>query len=698
MNTKDDPKSLPEGQVQLLTNATPGKPPVPREGNVANIVTDSANWLYRLPGIKFTDSSDDSFAYIWVKSGDDYIIKQVPSDTDGTDFVDIGTARFATIPILDFMVAHDSLYVISSVAMTQWEGETTDVLGHKVIESDGTTARDLTISAQAGVQEANQDDDDTNGPFVDGDFIEYGYTYVRMTDAGSFEAGTTPDGMILPPGITGKPQTVTAYLPGSVEGIETSSERHAISILAGVTGHLKFYMRHVPHNNTVALHQGATHMYIWRTRIQTSAVDAAGASKFFIMAIPLLVGEWPSSAGDIQVETPAADGDITPTKNFIDIQPSADGSFFLNLLSGALANGTVVFIRNNNATYGDLQYIENAGDDDIQLQDIASYPYAGAPFVKTAGAWYPLYYDDKVTDAAISGEINQLTMDNYTTAPYASFIEFVKERLWLFHAGKGYYSEQPGGDGGTTGLLAQTYPQKYSSMFNVGSMYVDCDSSDGEDSRGMVRLYDNLFFFKETKSYVLLGGDPSIATPDQISATIGCEFPNTITKAEVQGLFGNCIFFMSNRGPVVIDESARLRPLSEFKIKELWDGRSWDNTLSELYADIALDADHIRNHCSAAWFKDTWYVYYVTSTGSFKVFGMYFDPEIATDSVNASIGAWQMVIAVDSTFDVTIVKPYHLVKMSERSALAFGECDGTQNTEMSVTDFLGNATYQDEIS
>jgi len=252
-------------------------------------------------------------------------------------------------------------------------------------------------------------------------------------------------------------------------------------------------------------------------------------------------------------------------------------------------------------------------------------------------------FDDATSDATLSGETNQL-ITGYSDAPYGPFIEYVKGRMHILSLeGIDYFSEVVGGDGFTNLATAQAYPQLWASMFKpvgAAAYRIDLDTIDGQLATGMVRLGDDLYFFKERKIFCLYGGDPTVATPTLISDTIGCALMHTITKADVMGYFGKCILFLSNEGPAVIQEGGKLRKFSEFKIKELWPTFDTDG----LYAELDTQYDWIVNNCTAAYWQNAWTIIYRTYAGVSRVWNYYFDPELATNQ-SAPRGPFQIELA-----------------------------------------------------
>ena len=245
-------------------------------------------------------------------------------------------------------------------------------------------------------------------------------------------------------------------------------------------------------------------------------------------------------------------------------------------------------------------------------------------------------YSDVISDAALTdGETYLFEIQNYTNAPFGNTSLYHKARMYIGSNGKWYYSEVPGGAGDFDIKDALTFPQRYASMFKVLDYFIDCESGNGQKSTGTEAIGDDLYLFKEEQTWALFGGDPLSNAPTKISDTIGCAFPNTITNAEVKGYFETCILFMSNEGPMVLTSGGTLRPLSEFKIKELWPEYS-----AELYSELQKNYDWIIDHCTAKFWDNVWWISYLTKdTKISRVFGYYFNPDIATRS-DATRGAF----------------------------------------------------------
>jgi len=228
-------------------------------------------------------------------------------------------------------------------------------------------------------------------------------------------------------------------------------------------------------------------------------------------------------------------------------------------------------------------------------------------------------YDDTTTDAALSGETNQL-ITGYSVAPVAPYAEYHNGFLFIMtEEGLVYYSESPGGDGGTDEELSQTYPQAWASMFKPLTYRIDCDSFDGTKGTGIIALENDVFFFKESSISAVFGGDPKSAAKSIVSDHIGCPFPHTIKRVTLKGI-GTVIYFQSNEGPYILTTGGRIQPFGEFKIKELWPKLS-----NELYGDLVSHQTHIVNNCLAEYFRDTIWIIYKNYSGIYRVFGYYMD-------------------------------------------------------------------------
>ena len=630
MNTVDDIQELKPGECPLLVNAQPGRVLKPVNGSSGVLLTSSSTWTVFPPPTWFRDSSGDVFVFFWVYDSDDsyYHLKKIAIDTSGAS-TDLGEADFVNEPFFRFINLHNSLYVMISEPMSEWEGET-DALAHKIVESDGTTIRDMCITVSPTVTVDTEGvEDAANGVLEDGDCYSWAFTYIRRVDASAFEAGTPHADMILPAGLTSKiAKEISTFMPGACEGVESVSGRTSFEV--GVTTNNEWVniLLDIPdgfEGDTIhqeALRQGATHIRIFRTRALASVALADAATHYYHSDYPLGLN---NELSFVYTAINTSTDQITITGHGL-----SDGQG-VKFFSGDSPGGLT-----HNTTYYAIVVDANT----IQLASTAALAMASTQIdITTQGTGtHYLYacYMDTTSDDTLSGETNQLVMDQYNTAPEGEFVEYHRNRFWIMvSSGKAYYSEQPGGDGGIDTDLAILYPQRYSAMWKEYLYFMDNDSEDGQKGMGIARLGDDLYFFKENKIFALYGGDPTANDAVLVSGNIGCAFKHTITKTEIKGLFRDCILFMSNRGPYVLMEGGELRPFTEFKIAELWPEHS-----DELYGDLSDHWDHIQNNCSATFHQNNWKIIYKNYAGTFKTFSYYFSPELINDP-GAPKGAWQ---------------------------------------------------------
>ena len=650
MNTVDDPKTLKPGECVRLLNMFPGKPPKPRNGCTGYLMTGTTNYKLVPPGISL---NYDGVIYVifWIADTSGY--KLLATKVDDASFTSLGSAVITTTDavIFDLLDLSSCIYAIVSHDMTTWNGSS-QAISHKVIESNAII-RDMCIEATASALGLNAT---TNqGAFNEGKYVEYAFNYVRRNDSDAFEAGSTPSGMILPAGITSgyQPKKVETFLPGSCIGVETASFRSTIvgseltlTPTVGMLTNSGFAnytaAQCVDGNNAVKGFDADTGVangsYL---KIDFGEDTPVCLSKFKIYLeagtnTNVFKLQYSDSGGGSWVD---ASAETTPDAGMLNTITGFETGchrYWRLLLVGAGADGA------------DIMYIDCFGKSGSFINLAAAHPYAlaqGATHIRVsrsleqdtevlaqgATKWFlfdlplnvsPVVYYDNVSNAALTGEENQL-VTGYSVAPAACFSEFCKGRLFLLSKdGKGYYSEAAGGDGSITLEIAHAYPQYAYSLFKPTEYYFDADYIDGQLASGMKRLGDDLFIFKERKIFAIYGGDPLFTTLSQVSNVVGCSFPYTITSCEIKGLFGNCLLFMSNDGPMVLQEGGKLRPFAEFRIKQLWPGKD-----DELYSELDTDYNWIVHNCTAAFYKNTWWVFYVTKAGVSRIFGYYFDPD-----------------------------------------------------------------------
>ena len=287
MNTVDDPRELKAGECELLINATPGAPPVPRKGCQGYLLAGSSSWRFIPPGISVT-LAGVVYIVIWVYDSGDSAYKLkifLPTTTGAT--TSLGTAEFTAKPYFGFLEAYSSLYCSISQEMDTWNN-LADPISHKVIES-ASVIRDMCISQAAYINSPNRVGDESTGVFSIGDCVEYSFQFVRHNDLSAWETGTADAHIILPPGATGKkPKELSVFVPGCCLSPEFPEYRVRIAITADSTPHILYYVSFdVDANYNEAMRQGATHMRVCRTRRGATEVAVTGATKYFAYDFPL---------------------------------------------------------------------------------------------------------------------------------------------------------------------------------------------------------------------------------------------------------------------------------------------------------------------------------------------------------------------------------------------------------------------------
>jgi hypothetical protein len=662
MNTVDDPKLLKPGECVRLLNAFPGNPPRPRNGCTGLLLAGSSTSLrYLPPGIAF-NYNDVIYVVTWIYDGinSDYDISTINVATGA--FNGIGAAEFAasTSVLFDLLELHSCIYSSVSHVMTHWKSSDYGVgSNHKVVESN-LVVRDLCIS-EAGII-ASHALTLLGGTLNPGKWVEYAFQYVRRNDAAAFEAGGTPTNILLPPNITAdyKPKRIDTFLPGICIGVEDIAQRHTVEIIETLC---------TPTAGMLSTGAGAEAVGNFSA---ANAVDGTPASGVAFDVDSATAGAWVKIDYGASVTRCLTKLDVYTlgagsTNNF-KLQYSDDAATWVDgSISTVLAAAGWNTITGTSLTahrYWRL-YLVDSGTGTIDFTQIRAYGKSGVTFTMRTDSYIAYLngathlrvsrsleqntealaqgatkfflmdlpvlesatptFDDTTSNTTLEGETNQL-ITGYSVAPPAAFIEYLKGRLYLMAVdGKVYFSETVGGDGGTDIETAQAYPQAWTSLFKPTTYLLDCDFVDGQQATGMKRLGDDIFFWKERKIFAIFGGDPTSTPLSQVSNIIGCAFPYTLTKCEIKGMFGKCILFLGNDGPMIMEEGGRVRPFSEFKIKQLWPEYS-----QELYSELDTDYDWIIHNCTAAFFKNTWWILYQTKAGTSRIFGYYFDPDLAT--------------------------------------------------------------------
>lgn len=655
MNTVDDPKTLKQGECVRLLNAFPGVPPTPRNGCTGRLLTGTQNYRYIPPGISFVYGSN-IYAVVWVYDTVSAVYKPIAVNVATGAFTDLGDADFGSATVMfDFVNIHSCIYAAVSLAMSAWESAT-NAIGHKVIESNGII-RDMCIAAAGSAKALSVSG---NGgvlipaDIADSNFVQFAFQYVRRNDSDAFTSGSTPAGMILPAGIGAnyEPVRMDTFAPGSCIGVEDTTKRMSQQIA-------KY---DITPSAAMLSHSGlgaytAAQCTDSNTGTKGFDVDAAAAGAYLAIDYGsgqtrnmVQLGVFTDGAGSTaNFKVQYSDDGVAYSDAATAFIPADAGWNYVSVVSATFHRYWRLYLTNTPGAGPDIMEVVCYGRSNVSFDISNSHTAALAQGATHLRVYQTLLQDTGdlassatkfwlvdlplgvatttfaagVTNAALEGETNQL-IAGYSVAPPAAFIEYVKGRLFLMDTtGRVYYSETAGGDGGTDLATAQAFPQAWLSLFKPITYYLDCDHVDGQLASGMKRLGDDLFFFKERKLFALFGGDPQSAPLSPVSDKVGCAFPYTITKCEIKGLFGKCLLFLGNDGPMVLQEGGRIRPFSEFKIKELWPEKSL-----ELYSELDTDYDWIVHNCTAAFYKNTWWVLYQTKAGTNRIFGYYFDPDL----------------------------------------------------------------------
>lgn len=737
MNTVEDPANLKDGEAVKLLNAFPGNPPAIIKGSTSVILNGSNGYRFVPDGISMAFSGTN-YIFVWAKivyeagiqhpSGY-YVLLMFDKDTEGDQYSEpnhydgwkkiIEEMYIGEGVVFNFIRLFSSLYCFSN-------NYSTSPFVPKVIETP-SIIRDMfiTVPGQVSVIYDNSvllfDSTDVNNStgLKSGKYYTYAFQFVRRNDSAAFESGTVA-GMIMPDGLLGyKPKRIDTFLPGMCIGQEDVDYRKSI-----LTENLEQYDAWASSDAQVdtfadnvftlpvvtQLTIADTSLLYTVTRTNTERPD--DSSKPHIYKVGLFMTKAGSTANyTVQYSITDAPGvyytaatDFKPILNGINVATLAISPLHTSiavyklLLTNTLGAGeaqcsSILFYVAwkhakvvmettaqaaailQGATH--LRVSRSLGfDTQVLAEGETKFFLFDLPLLNISGQ----YYIDYTSDAAFDGELNQL-LTGYSNAPSGAYIEYIKGRLFvLSDEGRAYYSEAPGIDGATDLELAETYPMAWSSLFKPLYYYVDCDYNDGQKSMGMKLLANDLFFFKERKIFALYDGDPTATSITKISDTIGCVFPHTLTKCETKGLFGKCLLFLSEDGPMAILEGGQLRSFSEFKIKELW-GDSIPAGSTELFGLLKTDHDWIIQNCSAKYFKNAWWVTYTMRTlaaGKYtftnKVFGYYVDP--TEDSVRGAF-QFEMAANIDTTATPPPAPPSGLIIFRETDGfICFKETTG----------------------
>lgn len=183
---------------------------------------------------------------------------------------------------------------------------------------------------------------------------------------------------------------------------------------------------------------------------------------------------------------------------------------------------------------------------------------------------------DRMTDDTLAGETNSLEVTGYEPPPNCRYLywDSTTGLMWAYgdpdNEGFAYFSTQEIGD--------TANPQKFASWFKTATNFIRCNPADGTKGTGIVSLVGDLYLFKEYSIFVLDNGKPSNA-PRQMSHTIGCICPQSLRVVDLPKVSGFAVFFISNKGPMILLPGGRLEPFWDFTVSQLWpDGEIHENS------------------------------------------------------------------------------------------------------------------------
>ena len=249
-------------------------------------------------------------------------------------------------------------------------------------------------------------------------------------------------------------------------------------------------------------------------------------------------------------------------------------------------------------------------------------------------------WTDSTSDASLTGQTNVLNTTGYIIPPQGRYIKWVSQAGVLFiggnpnNSGYWFYSSLP---------LNTATPQKYASMFNGMTQYFSMDPKDGQHDTGIEILNGSLYFFKERKVFTL--DNCSLQNPPRmICSSIGCICPQSLVRAYIPQLGGECLLFISESGPAYLSSSGQVELLTQFRLAELWP----DNPgIIQIFNGIPTDW-YSRNKVVSAYWNSAWYIAYGDSEDPQTFFSGFQVTDMAGNLVYDEAG--NPVLSQGSTF------------------------------------------------
>lgn len=364
MNNVDDPKDLKPGQCVELVNAMPGNPPNIRKGTTTYKISSTDGMVWVPPLINQADPAGTLYIVGWVFDSPNY--KLVKLNVSTRVLTVLGTAAGLSNPSFDFVKARNALYALVSSAMTQWNSDT-KMLSHKIVElgvsSDVIREMCFDVAPRFDGNSVTLTGDDAVGVFTlpgaGQSWIGYAWTYIRHTAYGAVQVAT--------------------FNPADNESFEDPTYQHQVQIVTDSV-HTKYYvkinMRDISTDRAKAVAQGATHVRIYRSRIQSSQEDAAGATKFFCKDLP--IGSVTTGANITSIALPSNDVVVTASSHGFVSSVAPD------TLIGGVVGTTEVNGRIFDITVSDTNTFTLDDTDTESFSDYTSGGYATKDYVAVA--------------------------------------------------------------------------------------------------------------------------------------------------------------------------------------------------------------------------------------------------------------------------------------------------------------------------
>lgn len=535
--------------------------------------TDGATWTQATADAGIGDlqyhSSVTYDSKMWIIAGDDDGTKQddVYSSTDGITWTSVQATP-------DFSDICGSGLVVFNSAMWLYMGDdgTADYVGDIWYSSDGSTW----TQASSGMTQDK--------------YVDYAWTYVRREDSNSLLSAYSAYNYT--PWETFEGSTLVGYdeklLAGTVtlSGTSLTGSGTTFTDLTANSSYIRIDGTHECYKVTaISDDTNAT--------VENDDSDSYTAKEFALM---------PRLSTSITTDTfheGRLEG-IEDSDERIAIQVQSSGSYGRVFIKGPDVTDAKAQGATHIRIYRTLESATQAGAEALSHRYLVDWAIDNQCY-ETGD-----YYRDDTTNATLTGETNYLLATGYNVPQQGRYIDF-DTKLWIGgdpdNPGYWFYSEPD--------IPNVQYPEKYASWFKATQYWITCEPDDGQKDSGTMLLAGDRYFFKERKIFVLHNSDPD-NKPEKISANIGCFFPYTLTRMHYPQFGGECIGFISHRGPAVLMQGGQVRLLYEFTIANLWRKRD-AMILGPTGAEYSWT---VRNLVDAAFFANTWVIGYGSGNAS----------------------------------------------------------------------------------